>query len=76
MNTVNNMKNTERTDGRANNEARPLEITPDFTMHAEGSVLVACGNTKIICTASVENKVPDWLLDKNKKARHGWVTAE
>ena len=75
MNTVKKMA-TSRTDGRANNEARLLEITPDFTMHAEGSVLVACGNTKIICTASVEKKVPDWLLYKDKKARHGWVTAE
>ena len=70
------MSNTTRTDGRANNEVRMLEITPDYTMHAEGSVLVASGNTKIICTASVEKKVPDWLLDKDKKARHGWVTAE
>ena len=75
MNTVNNMSNT-RTDGRANNQARPLEINTDYTMFAEGSVLVSCGNTKIICTASVDNKVPDWLLDKDKKARHGWVTAE
>ena len=75
MNTVKKMA-TSRTDGRANNEARLLEITPDFTMHAEGSVLVTCGNTKIICTASVEKKVPDWLLYKDKKARHGWVTAE
>ena len=70
------MSNTTRTDGRANNEVRMLEITPDYTMHAEGSVLVASGNTKIICTASVEKNVPDWLLDKDKKARHGWVTAE
>ena len=75
MNTVNNMSNT-RTDGRANNQARPLEINTNYTMFAEGSVLVSCGNTKIICTASVDNKVPDWLLDKDKKARHGWVTAE
>ena len=45
-------------------------------MHAEGSVLVSSGNTKIICTASVENKVPGWLLDKDKKPHHGWVTSE
>ena len=69
------MSNT-RTDGRANNQARPLEINPEYTIFAEGSVLVSSGNTKIICTASVDNKVPDWLLDKDKKARHGWVTAE
>ena len=75
MNIDNNMSNT-RTDGRANNQARPLEINTEYTMFAEGSVLVSSGNTKIICTASVDNKVPDWLLDKDKKARHGWVTAE
>ncbi|MEZ7852316.1 MAG: ribonuclease PH [SAR324 cluster bacterium] len=69
------MSNT-RTDGRANNQARPMEINTEYTMFAEGSVLVSSGNTKIICTASVDNKVPDWLLDKDKKARHGWVTAE
>ena len=70
------MKTTLRTDGRKNNEERPLEISLDYTMHAEGSVLVSSGNTKIICTASVENKVPDWLLDKDKKPHHGWVTSE
>ena len=75
MNIANKMSNT-RTDGRVNNEARPLEITTDYTMYAEGAVLTSSGNTKIICTASVENKVPDWLLDKDKKARHGWLTAE
>jgi len=75
MNIANKMSN-KRTDGRVNNEARPLEITTDYTMYAEGSVLISSGNTKIICTASVENKVPDWLLDKDKKARHGWLTAE
>ena len=75
MNTVNNMSNT-RTDGRSNNQARPLEISTNYTMFAEGSVLVSSGDTKIICTASVENKVPEWLLDKDKKARHGWITAE
>ena len=75
MNIDSYMSNT-RTDGRANNQARPLEFNTEYTMFAEGSVLVSSGNTKIICTASVDNKVPDWLLDKDKKARHGWVTAE
>jgi len=65
-----------RSDGRAYNESRPLIITPDYTRYAEGSVLVCCGNTKIICTASVENKVPDWLLDAQNNPRHGWITAE
>ena len=68
--------NFKRTDGRKNNEVRPLEIVTDFSIHAEGSVLVSSGNTKIICTASVEKKVPDWLLGTNKKVIHGWVTSE
>ena len=75
MNIDNNMSST-RTDGRANNQARPLEIKTEYTIFGEGSVLVSSGNTKIICTASVDNKVPDWLLDGDKNARHGWVTAE
>jgi len=65
-----------RTDGRADNEARPLNLTLDFTMHAEGSVLVECGNTKVICTASVEEDVPPFLKGKDKRPKHGWVTAE
>jgi ribonuclease PH len=51
---------------------RPISFTPNFTMHAEGSVLVAFGNTKVICTASVEERQPRWLRDDNQ----GWVTAE
>jgi len=70
------MKTITRTDRRKNNEERPLKISLDYTMHAEGSVLVSSGDTKVICTASVENKVPDWLLDKDKNPRHGWVTSE
>ena len=76
MNTINFLTCNKRTDGRANNEVRRLEITTDFTMYAEGSVLVSSGNTKVICTASVDKKVPDWLLGPDKKARHGWVTSE
>jgi ribonuclease PH len=51
---------------------RPISFTPNFTMHAEGSVLVAFGNTKVICTASVEERQPRWLRDE----KQGWVTAE
>ena len=76
MNTINFMTTNKRTDGRANNEVRRLEITTDFTMYAEGSVLVSSGNTKVICTASVDKKVPDWLLGPDKKVSHGWVTSE
>ena len=70
------MTNTTRSDGRADNELRPLIIMPDYTKYAEGSVLTCCGNTKVICTASVEKKVPHWLLDKHNNPRHGWITAE
>ncbi|MBI5788311.1 MAG: ribonuclease PH [Candidatus Schekmanbacteria bacterium] len=61
-----------RLDGRANDELRPIKITPDFIKYAEGSVLIEVGNTKVICTASIEDKVPQFLKDKGK----GWITAE
>ena len=61
-----------RPSGRAPDQMRPISFTPNFTMHAEGSVLVAFGNTKVICTASVEERQPRWLRDENQ----GWVTAE
>lgn len=61
-----------RNDGRKPEEARQLKITPNFTMHAEGSVLVETGDTKIICTASVEDKVPGFLKGQGT----GWLTAE
>jgi len=51
---------------------RDVKITRNYTMHAEGSVLVEFGNTKVLCTASVESKVPHWLRGKGS----GWVTAE
>lgn len=61
-----------RTDGRARNALRPVKITRNFTAYAEGSVLIECGNTKVICTATVEDKVPRFL----KGSDQGWVTAE
>ncbi|MEP6702911.1 MAG: ribonuclease PH, partial [Betaproteobacteria bacterium] len=57
---------------RAPDELRPLRITRQYTRHAEGSVLIECGDTKIICTASVEDSVPGFLRGKGQ----GWVTAE
>lgn len=51
---------------------RPVQITRNFTKHAEGSVLIACGDTKVLCTASIEEKVPPFLRGAGK----GWVTAE
>lgn len=70
------MKNEERTvlrpDGRGWNELRPTVIHRNFTKHAEGSVLIAMGHTKVICTASVEAAVPDFLNGSGR----GWITAE
>ena len=57
---------------RQSNEMRTVNIMPQFTMHAEGSVLVSFGHTKVICTASVDEKVPSFLRGKGE----GWVTAE
>ena len=61
-----------RTDGRRADELRSIKITPDFNRYAEGSVLITCGETHLICTASVEEKVPGFLEGQGK----GWVTAE
>ncbi|EEG78181.1 ribonuclease PH [Dethiobacter alkaliphilus] len=61
-----------RVDGRRTDEMRPLKITPEFLKYPEGSVLIEVGDTRVICTASVEEKVPPFLRGENK----GWVTAE
>jgi ribonuclease PH len=61
-----------RTSGRAPNQLRPLRITRSYTRHAEGSVLIECGDTRVLCTASIEEKVPPFLKGKGK----GWLTAE
>ncbi len=61
-----------RPSGRPPEQLRAMRITRNFTMHAEGSVLVEFGNTKVLCTASVEDSVPGFLRGKGQ----GWVTAE
>jgi ribonuclease PH len=61
-----------RSDGRAPDQLRPVALTRDYLKHPEGSVLVEFGATKVICTASVEDKVPPFLKGKGA----GWVTAE
>ncbi|MDE2596864.1 MAG: ribonuclease PH [Sphingomonadales bacterium] len=61
-----------RPSGRAPDEMRALAFDTHFTIHAEGSVLVSFGNTRVLCTASVEEKVPPFLRGKGE----GWVTAE
>jgi ribonuclease PH len=61
-----------RPSGRAVDQLRTVRLTRDYTKHAEGSVLIECGDTKVICTASIEDKVPGFLKGKGQ----GWLTAE
>lgn len=61
-----------RNDNRAKDELRPVEIKTDYLMHPEGSVLITVGNTKVICTATIEDRVPPFLRGKGK----GWIAAE
>jgi ribonuclease PH len=62
----------KRSDGRKTIELRPVRITRDYLKHAEGSVLIEMGDTKVICSASVEERVPPFLRNTGK----GWITAE
>ena len=61
-----------RLNGRAADALRPTTITPNFLLHAEGSVLIEAGNTRVICAASIEDRVPPFLRNTGK----GWITAE
>ena len=61
-----------RPSGRKPDQLREIRITRNYTMHAEGSVLIEFGNTRVLCTASVEESVPRWLKGQGR----GWVTAE
>ena len=61
-----------RPNNRENHQSRPIKITRNYTKHAEGSVLVEFGDTKVLCTASVDESVPRFLKGQNQ----GWVTAE
>ena len=63
---------TMRIDGRAPDQLRPVTITPRFIKHAEGSALIEVGDTKVVCTVSVEDRVPQFL----KGGGEGWITAE
>jgi ribonuclease PH len=62
----------KRRDGRVPNQLRPVKIVPDYLKFAEGSVLIRVGDTRVICAATVEDRVPGWLRGKGR----GWVTAE
>lgn len=61
-----------RQNSRTAGQMREIELTPNVNLYAEGSCLVRCGNTKVLCTASVNPEVPSWLKGQNK----GWITAE
>jgi len=63
---------SERPSGRNHDQLRSITIERNYTAHAEGSVLISCGGTKVLCTASVEGKVPHFLRGKGQ----GWITAE
>ncbi len=64
--------NNSRTDGRAAGDLRPLAIEANFLKYAEGSVLITLGNTRVLCAASVDDKVPPWMRGRGT----GWITAE
>ena len=61
-----------RVDGRQKNEIRTVEIIPNYIKHPEGSVLISVGDTKVICTASIDERVPPFMRGQGK----GWITAE
>ncbi len=63
-----------RADGRKPDELRTVSITPDFVLYPEGSVLIATGDTKVICNVSIEETIPNWML--SHEVPGGWVTSE
>ena len=67
-------RRSRRSDGRRADELRPLLITTDYLAHAEGSALIELGGTRLLCAATVEEKIPAWM--RNQGVSGGWVTAE
>ena len=67
-----------RNNNRKNDEMREVKVTKNYIMHPEGSVLIEFGNTKVICNATIEEKIPRWLkIDNSSKGIHsGWIAAE
>ena len=65
-----------RIDNRKNDQLRNVKITRDYIKPAEGSVLIEVGNTKVICTASIEDRVPRFFEDETQKRPGGWITSE
>ena len=67
-------KRPARPDGRSNDQLRPLRFTPGIAPNADGSVLIATGDTQVLCAATVEPSVPRWM--KEQGVPGGWITAE
>ncbi len=63
-----------RSDSRKFDELRPIKITPNYLQHPTGSVLIECGMTRVICSATIANEVPQWM--RAQKIKGGWITAE
>jgi ribonuclease PH len=72
MRAFNNVEKNMRPSGRSPEQLRDIQFTRNYTKHAEGSVLVEFGDTKVLCNASIEPRVPPWMRDQGK----GWITAE
>jgi ribonuclease PH len=64
-----------RLDGRRSDQLRPVHLQVGYTQYAEGSVLISQGNTRVLCNASVEERLPPWMMN-NPNSEGGWVTAE
>jgi ribonuclease PH len=63
-----------REDGRMADELRPVTLTPNYTIYAEGSILISIGNTRVLCNATLEDGVPRWMQHENRVG--GWITGE
>ena len=72
MRAFDNLERSMRPSGRSPQQLRDIQFTRNYTKHAEGSVLVEFGDTKVLCNASIEPRVPPWMRDQGK----GWITAE
>src|SRR5450432_1323989 len=68
------LRRMPRHDGRLSDQLRPISFTPNIAPHSTGSVLVAAGDTRVICSAMIEESVPNWM--KFQKVSGGWLTAE
>ena len=68
------MNEEKRSDGRTSSQLREVKITPGFLKHPAGSAMIECGNTRVLCAATISEDIPSWM--KSQKVKGGWVTAE